>query len=507
MTELCELPELTACDEEPIHIPGSIQPHGFVMALTEPDLDIIWQSANAPQMLNQPANLKQARRLIELVGPSVMPYLVSTTREKGRGALNPYRLHTALGAHVDVVWHRHDNYLIIEGEPATSTESANSALFDQVTDAITRARNAADTDELCRIVAEQVRRMLGYQRVMVYRFDRDWHGEVVAESRTGSIFGSFLGHHFPASDIPAQARALYAINLIRAIPDVRYRPVPLVRVGGTAADDHPLDLSHTGLRSVSPVHVEYLENMNVRASFSLSLIVEGRLWGLIACHHSTPRLVPHSIRVYSVLFAELAAFKLAELLARDRASRVIGFDFEIDRFGAAIQAHGSVAAALKVEGPALIASFGCDGMVIRLGQDGEHRIGSVPPDPWPGRVAERLASISGGEVMATEHLARIDPAFAAFAEQASGALYIALAAPGEFILMIRKEVQRSITWAGRPQEKAGVLPDRLRIHPRKSFETWREEVNNRSLPWGEEALNAVRLLRRLILQTIAGALR
>lgn len=272
--------DLSNCDKEPIHIPGAIQPHG-AMLVVDDDLLITRVSANIEAFLGRsPTQLLGSSISDELLGDGVTSKLRQSLESHRVDLLNPIPLRDH---RFDCIVHRSGPHIIFEIEPrpegavpeslfavAAQTAMSNLLALGKLQDVLDRA--------VC-----EIRRLTGFDRVMAYRFAADFHGKVVAEDKRDD-WESYLTLHYPASDIPAQARRLYALNPIRLIVDVDYKPVQLVGGQGEPA----IDMSHAALRSVSPIHCEYLANIGVHASMSISLMVEGKLWGLIACHHSEP---------------------------------------------------------------------------------------------------------------------------------------------------------------------------------------------------------------------------
>ena len=281
--------DLTNCDREPIHLPGSIQPHGCLIACDARAATVLRHSANAGTMLGVSADLN-GLPLETLVGSEATHTLrnaLSTLAEGGRPALLP-GLHVTAGI-FDVSVHIFRSTVIIEFEPASAGQPLQLARS-----LIGRISDIGDIDGLVRQSARLIRGMLEYDRVMIYRFEQDGSGKVAAEAKRGDL-ESFLGQYFPASDIPQQARILYLKNTIRIIGNASGERIGLVPVFDASGE--ALDLSLAHLRSVSPIHCEYLRNMGVAASMSISIIVDGALWGLIACHHYQPRILSMAERV------------------------------------------------------------------------------------------------------------------------------------------------------------------------------------------------------------------
>src|SRR5688500_560184 len=306
---------LQRCADEPIAVPGAIQPHGALLAVAEPDLAVVVASAGAADVLGtHPATLA------DVLAPADLDRLRAGLAGD-LAELDPLRV-TVGGAELDLVAHRADGLLLTEWEPLAGAEQAGAAWHRRLPQVLQRLSAGGALEELTAALARDVRALTGFDRVMVYRFDPEWNGEVVAEDRRADL-EPFLGLRYPASDVPAQARALYATNWLRLIPDARYTPAPLVPPVSPLTGG-PLDLSGSILRSVSPVHLEYLANMGVVASMSVSLIDRGRLWGLIACHHySDARRPSYTDRVAAEFLGRTASLLLHTKVTERHSDRVV----------------------------------------------------------------------------------------------------------------------------------------------------------------------------------------
>src|SRR4051812_35517555 len=286
--------DLTNCDHEPIHIPGSIQPHGILLVV-DPNSEVVLQAAGdtAGSLATQHPPL--GRPLHELLGVGLKGIIHSAGVGLGSkphylGAISG----TAPSAYIDVLAHLQNDVAVIELEPALADRPSAARLLAEIGAAVAAIDAAPDLLRICQAAAREVRRLTDFDRVMVYRFLEDGSGSVVAEDHVDAL-PSFLNHRYPASDIPRQARELYVHNPIRVIPNVCYAPGPLVP-SLCPATGQPLDMRNCMLRSVSPTHIRYLKNMGVAASMSVSIVHDGALWGLIACHHRTPKRVPYELR-------------------------------------------------------------------------------------------------------------------------------------------------------------------------------------------------------------------
>ena len=277
-------PDVSTCDVEPIHIPGAIQPHGVLVALDVTTFEILQVSANATTFFGvTPAEVLR-RPLASLLGAGAEDALAGVRLARSTAG-EPFAI-TVGGVRLDARAHRYQGIAILEIERHDdSAASSDGALRS----ALARLQRSNSVIELCKIAVDAVRALTGFDRILLYRFDDEGHGDVIEESLAEGV-DSYLGLRFPASDIPRQAREMYLLNWLRLIPDSSYVPVSLVPAQRPDTGT-PLDLSFATLRSVSPVHLEYLRNMGVGASMSISLVRAEMLWGLIACHHRSPRHV------------------------------------------------------------------------------------------------------------------------------------------------------------------------------------------------------------------------
>ncbi|WP_205472951.1 SpoIIE family protein phosphatase [Nocardioides sp. SYSU D00038] len=476
--------DLSTCDREPIHVPGAIQPHGVLLALDEETHRVVMTSANSGTMLGIEADDALGRTLAEVLGEPVAAQVrdrieewavhepLVVVLEGGRGG----RL---AGEEVDVVVHRSGRRIVVEletfGRPRSTLLSYQSARS-----AMARLSSHATVDDLVAQLAVEVRALTEFDRVMVYRFDRHWNGEVVAEQKRDDL-DSFLGLHYPASDIPAQARRLYTLNWTRLIADVDYEPVRLHPV--VDDDGAPLDLTHSTLRSVSPIHLEYLGNMGVTASMSVSLVIDDELWGLIACHHYSGSHRPaQDARAAASFLGQVASAQIADreradareaaLLARDALARVT----------TRIAASPEQTFEAIVSDPELLRLVGATGVALRY-DDAYVTAGAVPDPADVQRIVAAMPDGLDGVPVTTDHLAGLVPELAT-TPSAAGALVIG-SSPERWLVWLRPELVEMVSWGGDPDEKEVALgdDDTVRLSPRRSFDAWREVVRGHSRPW------------------------
>ena len=490
--------DLTNCDREPIHILGAIQPIGFLLALTA-DWMIARASANTIDFLGlAPADLFgkplqqvfSARAVHDLRNRAAMLRVSDAVERLFDCAI------VDDGPAFDIALHFSNGQVVIEAEPASGEHGDASGMVRSM---ISRLDQCADFASFYREGARQVRALIGFDRVMVYRFAADGSGEVVAEAARSGI-GKFMGLHYPASDIPAQARALYRRNLLRIITDVNATPVPILPERDEAG--RPLDLSLSVLRSVSPIHIEYLKNMGVEASLSISIIVDGRLWGLFACHHYAPRRPSFERRSVAELFVQMFSMRLE---SRERQETV---DYERRARDISDQLLGAVASdetLLKDPdwlGDILTHAIPADGVGVWLG--GNHAFSGVtPPIEAFRRIVRAVNGTAAGKVFATDHIGSLIPDAEAFASEAAGMLAIPISrSPRDYVVLFRKELIHSVRWGGDPHKPTAYGPNGPRLTPRESFAEWKELVEGRSRPFSSSEIRVAETLRATLIEVV-----
>ena len=487
--------DLTNCERELIHLAGSIQPHGLLLVVREPGWRIVEASANAGVLLRRPLDSLLLASLAELGGD-----LETTLRRlAAAGDLRePQPLRCTLpvadgSARFEGAAHRVGaDALVVELEPlaagtngADSVPPGNAVLLERVAQAVQRFSEASSVGTLADGVVRCVRDFTGYDRVMVYQFDPDGHGKIIAEARDPRL-DSLLGHHYPATDIPQRARELYLRNRVRVLVDVNYEPAPLVPrllPGGDAQGGAELDMSLSFLRSMSPLHLQYLRNMGVTGTLVVSLVREGRLWGLIACHHYAPRHVSFAVRTATELLAEVIATRIAAIENYARAQVAIQVRRLEQRLIEATSTEGDWRLAL-VRNPRLLqqplqatgAALFHEGEVLTCGE--------VPSTPELRALMQWIDVQAGDSApFACSAVGRDHPALASVTPTASGVLAVRLSAVRpEYLVWFRKEQLQSVTWAGDPT-KPMIDNDPLKLSPRRSFAAWSEIVRGTAAPW------------------------
>ncbi|MCB8819025.1 ATP-binding protein [Microvirga rosea] len=490
-------PDLTACDREPIHIPGSIQPYGMLLALNLSDQTVTYASANtAPTfgLTNSSILGRVFRETLPEMAGLLEADLVPPEERGNTRFLRTITLDTAHGRKTfDAVVHNTAGQAILELEEIQQgTATTFDALHPTLRRFVEQLQAATSVDELCRLAAEDVRRITSFDRVLVYRFDPDWNGNVIAEDRN-EVLPSYLGLRFPASDIPAQARELYRRNRLRIISNADYAPIPIESL---SAD--PLDLSDSILRSVSPVHLEYMRNMGTMASMSISILRNGVLWGLISCHSKEPRRVPLQVRNACDFLTQIFSLQLE---ARERASAAEN-RMRLGSIQARLLGH-MAAEDVFIDGLVnnpfeLMDLAGAQGVAI-IDRDRCYCLGQTPDKPQVQDLFEWLSGQQTEDVFVTEKLSEHYPPAKAYAAIASGLLSISISkVHSSYIIWFRPEVVQTVNWGGDPQKPVQGAPGETRLHPRISFEIWKETVRGRSLPWDPGEIDAVKELRNTI---------
>ena len=488
------------CAQEPINIPGCIQPHGVLLVLAETDLTIAHVSANIETQLGIPAEKAIGAPLAALFGVTQGRLLEIAIRSGDVVAINPLRISLDVhgAAHAfDCVVHWPGPGVIVELEPCDlCTEGSNGELF-AVHKRIARIQCAPDFDALFRVAAAEIQSLSCFDRVMVYRFDEDWNGEVVAEVTGGDDTPvKYLGLHFPATDIPEQARRLYLTNPLRLIPDSHYTPVVLVPERDQRG--RSVDLSAAILRSAAPVHLEYLHNMGVRATLTISIVTGGRLWGLIACHHAQARHIDYRTRATCRLLGDMLAWQLGLRLEVSSLEGQLHAKTLVAAIGAALGEDDDLAAGLCRVADDLLQLFRAAGFALSIG--GTVRcVGAAPSQPVIAQIAAELRRGVDEGVASSHCMATSVPRAAHAADCASGALFIALSEVGdEFLLIFRGEIRTTVHWGG--DIRTSVREIEGKLHPRASFAIWEETVRATSLRWSAQDTQTAIRLRQIVVE-------
>jgi light-regulated signal transduction histidine kinase (bacteriophytochrome) len=498
--------EIPLCDNEPIHIPGSIQPHGLMLVASRDTLMLLQAAGSVEDWLG--VHQWHGAPLASLIGANLaaaVAEFADTAPEHGAPHCAYIGQLTGAGGHrLDVSAHvsglagappDERFLLVIELEPAPADPIPAAMLLDRLEDATSTFRRAPTLEALCAAAARAFRRLIGFDRVMIYRFgEDDGAGRVLAEDRRPDQ-RSFLNHHFPGSDIPRQARALYQRNQVRVIPDIHYTPAAL----HPPAPGSPLDMTDSSLRSVSPIHLQYLFNMGVRASASFSIVKDNALWGLVACHNETPLRIPYDIRVGC---RTLAAALSREITGKEEADgyrqrlRLRSFEDDVIRL---LSREATLTEALSRHTADVQRALGGDGVAVLRG-DELITGGACPSEPEIRALAAWIAKPGADPVSATDRLSMLYQPAEAFSDVGSGllALVVSITEPW-LVLWFRAEQIEKVNWAGNPHKGVNLPPDE-QLTPRASFDDWVETVRGRARPWTQPELECATRLRAALLE-------
>lgn len=490
------------CGSIPIQLINLIQPHGFILLLDK-SFTIVQVSENVKQHIHT-----EARQLVHQKFTSFLsPEQQGAFRKKLAGRKQHHRIPHVLQLKVkeqeqcfpSTILIYPEHYLL-ELEPLE--EESNDITFIrayQDIKAITTAmQEADDIGTMSGIAAREIRQFSGFDRVMIYRFDSAWNGTVIAEAQEEEM-EPYLGLTFPASDVPRQARQLYFKNPYRLIPDINFEPVRLFPVVNPIISGF-LDLSECSLRGVPQVHVEYLKNMGVRASMSIPIIVDGKLWGLISCHHQTPKWVSFEMRYAFEVLSEMISSQVA---GRQRADRIATMNSKRStelKIIDLIYRREDLFDLLQDEADAFLSLMEASGATLLLDNRSEN-IGKTPDENHIKELVKWLRLYKKEKIFITQSLAHAYSKASTYPGLASGLLALQFShTPSAYLLVYRPEIIQTVNWGGNPNEAIRFEEGSKRYHPRHSFQKWQEEVRNRALPWEEEVLSIARNLRGVLVE-------
>ena len=497
---------LAKLEEESLQIHGQIQPHGVLLVLEEPDLTILQVSSNTFNVFGiSPENMLQ-KKLEDVLDPYQVDKIKVGLAEESLDFINPTKIWARRKgdeyAVFDGIFHRSpDGFLVLELEPAFSQENIPFLSFYHLARAsIYQLEETTNLREFCQIIVKEVRKVTGFDRVMIYKFDEDGHGAVIAEEKLETM-ESYLGLHYPESDIPKPARKLFSSNWIRLIPDSKCQPVKIYPVKNPI-NDRQVDLSLSILRSASPCHIEYLHNMGVGASLTISLMKDQKLWGLIACHHQTPKYVSYELRkacefLGRVIFSEISTREETE--DYDYRMRLSYIQSALVEYMS--QEENFIDGLVKHQ-PNLLELTGAQGAAVCFG--GNYTlIGETPKEEDLNFLVQWLKNNIQEEVFYTDSLPQIYPDAERFKNVASGLLAIPISKKN-YVLWFRPEVIQTVNWGGDPNKAFEVNQSdgNLRLCPRKSFELWKETVRLTSLAWKQVEVKAALELRKAIINIV-----
>ncbi len=489
--------DLTNCDREPIHIPGSIQPHGVLLVVDRQGLSIEQAAGDTRLLLGIDPERLIGLELSTLLDSETLAFVAAQLDGPAVRVSPVVRLGAALrtGAPIqDLTFSAEGRTVLVEFEPARRAPSSAADPIAHLNVLLSSLAETSTVDECCAAVAVALRGAAGFDRSMVYRFQPDESGVVIAEDLEPGL-EPYLGLHYPASDIPKQAREMYKRKWLRAIPDVNYVPANL-RPPRNSRSTSPIDMSNCSLRSVSPIHLEYLRNMDTAASLVMSVVCSGRLWGLLVLHNRAPRYVAADLRVACETFAKVFSLQIeAKTLLQQSNKRAAARGI---REAVVSRLSGAADLAAELSSPEVMAELlRCvDATGVAVCLSGKLRtFGTVPADADITQMMQWLHGVDRPDY-STDRLAAVYPPAAAYSDRVSGLLAVALTRSArDYVLWFRAEYETTVRWAGDPSKPVIVGNHGARLTPRGSFAEWRRLERMHSVPWSEVEMEAADALR------------
>lgn len=490
-----------ACAQEPIHIPGSIQPHGYAIIIDD-QKTIVKVSGNIAELLNSPVSEVLNRPLDDFIDKTSLEDLLALTSE---GALNPLKymplsIGDAEHSHAfDAIIHRSGPFRIIEFERSSeqSTHLDQQDFYREVISFSAQSHKITDLPTLYNFVVSEIRRVSGFARVKLYQFDEEWNGTVVAEAKDKGM-ESYLGLSFPASDIPRQARKLYSRNYLRLISDVAYEPSPILP-DDLHSDGKSVDLSFSVLRSVSPIHIQYLKNMGVFASMSISVLQNGRLWGLIACHHDKPIRLSYPVRMLSEMIGHSFSALLSNFQHHSEAEAHSNRERIVKELGASLAPSRGLINALKPRYELMLGALDADGVIVHIAGK-SLAFGVIPETSQVKDIVTWLKNEHEDSAFATNAVGSIVDLVVKEQPSAAGVLAVPLSPKmTDYAIWFRQEQMDHKAWAGKPEKQVSKTETGFHLPPRASFARWQEEVRGKSRPWTNDNIQLASQIGKLLI--------
>lgn len=491
--------DITLCDREPIHIPGGIQPHGFLINVRPDDFTVRQVSENATALFRREIDDILGCPLDELIGAEHTALVARSLLNASALAQPIYAGAIALGGvgYFDVIAHRSHHATLIEFESVQRSGAADFRLLYTLMGRFLKTLSHVDSiDAICEYAVRSIKEITGMGRVFLYSFDHSDDARVMAEA-LDPAYPSYSGQRFPASDIPQQARRLYLANHVRLIADANYQPARLV----PALDPdtgQPTDLSFAGLRAVSPVHLQYMKNMGTIASMSVSLVIKGRLWGMISCHDMAPRFVPFEVRTACEQLGQILSMRIESIIESNEYAYRLQLRGKLVSILATLSQPEEFAHNMSAASHDLLTLMNASGAALVFEGD-TILFGDTPARQDIDALVDWLGAGSG-DLYHSNCLSQDYPPAAAYAACASGMMAMSISRTHRhYVIWFRPEVVQTVEWAGNPAHKASQQGPAAPLTPRKSFDAWRETVRATSAPWHRHELEVALEFRSAIL--------
>jgi len=491
--------EAEFCGKVPLHQTNLIQPHGILLIVDPSDLTIVQASENAGIVFN--ADIKK------IVDQPLSGFIPHVQAEKFRQRIEskfsgklPFTFSFPTGNYLAVL-HAEDRYIVMEIEKEkrnAGTDDSFIAIYQELKYVMQAVEAEQTTEDTCRIAITELKKISGFDKIMVYRFDEEWNGDVIAEVKEEGM-DAYIGLKFPASDIPRQARELYRKTPYRLIPNVNYEPVRLYPVINPLTNAFT-DLSYSNLRSVAGVHLEYLRNMKVITSMSTRILVDGQLWGLIACHHREPKYLSFEMCSVFELLSNVISAKIASVQKQDafvsKEEKQLLYSDLVEDF----YRSSNLGTSFEKNHESVLKMLHADGLAVVMNREIES-FGNTPDKKDISDLVLWLQSTQGNRMYHQPHMTSVFEPAERFAEKASGMLSLPIQPEkGNYVLAFRNEAVKNVEWGGNPNEAVQFEADRKNYHPRNSFRIWKETVRQTSVPWTIQELEMAEQFRNFILE-------
>jgi two-component system, chemotaxis family, sensor kinase Cph1 len=495
--------EAEVCGRVPLHQTNQIQPHGAVLVVKTDDLTILQASENSESFTGVPVEKLVETSLGQYISSS---QLIALQVRLKSAAMDKVPLVLTIN-NVDVLalFQPQQPYVIIELESLQKSADQDSFvdIYQEVKYVMAELDGAKTTVETCAIVTKELKRISGFDKIMIYRFDEDWNGEVIAEEMEEGM-EAYLGLKFPASDVPKQARELYRKTPYRLIPNVNYQPEKLYPVINPITHAFT-DLTNCNLRSVAGVHLEYLRNMQVAASMSTRILKDGQLWGLIACHHRTPKYLPYQVCSLFEMLSSVVTNKIMAVQYHDAYHSKSDLQLKLSGIIESVYRKNDLISGLISQQTELLELLNADGFAISNKKHTES-FGETPSRVEVEELIYWLQSNNVTKLYQQPQLSRVFDGADIYAKTSSGLLALPIQPEkGYYMLAFRAEAVQKINWGGNPNEAVQFEKDQKNYHPRNSFKLWQETVYNKSIPWNEEQLIVAERLRNFVVEYLLNA--
>jgi chemotaxis family two-component system sensor kinase Cph1 len=489
------------CGSLPLHHINSIQDYGYLL-IVDKNLNIIQLSENVAQLTGKLTDELINNPLADFIRQQDL-LKIEELLQKGLAKRVPLYLQFREGKGTNLflaLLHVEADYIIIELEKQEENQNRSFADVYQEIKYISTAIDQADSvQEVCNIAIHELRKLAGFDGVLMYQFDSEWNGTVIAEEKDERL-DRYLGQTFPASDVPKQARQMYLKNPYRLIPNRDYEAIRLYPVINPVTNAF-IDLSDCNLRGVAKVHLEYMKNMNVKASMSIRVIYNETLWGLISCHHLEPKYLGYELCSIFEWLSEVISTKISLIINKQDYRNIKQIQEKRVALADQIYAHDDIAAGLlKDDSSDILQLFNASGVFISINGRSETK-GNIPDKTDLYNLMQWLESRNLNTIYSTNSLVDVHEDAAEYSAVVSGVLFIPIdQTTGDFLVCFRPEAIRSIDWGGDPNQAINFTADGKKYHPRTSFELWKQTVEQQSLPWTKNELEVAESLRSFLFE-------